>query len=274
MAPPLSTPAGFCLHPDASETRGRRGRAHRCYTEPPQQLSILKPREVSFAPPARGALTEAVVKEPDALQPQPLPAGTDAAPNALARAGAPQPSVPKDAAAVILVREREGAADDPEVFWARRGRATGLPAGLLRLPRRAARRGRRRGGGRARGRPRDRDHDRVRGARAVRGAGRAGRARRGAPDEGAARIRPRRPDLGAHDVRRAARALRPAARRARLHLRRPLGDAALQPPPLRHALLRRALPAQAGAATAHRRVRRGRLGARAPMLTGAGGAPS
>ncbi len=38
-------------------------------------------------------------------------------------------------------------------------------------------------------------------------------------------------------------------------LRRPLGDAALQPATLRHALLRRALPAEAAAAPAHRRVR-------------------
>ena len=97
--------------------------------------------EVSFAPPA-GALTKAPVKEPDALRPQTPPNGTEAAPhaNANARSAAaesPKPSVPKDAAAVILVRDRAGdteAASDPEVFWARRGRRLVFQPGFYAFP--------------------------------------------------------------------------------------------------------------------------------------------
>ena len=47
--------------------------------------------------------------------------------------GAAGPAVPKDAAAVILVREREGAGD-PEVFWARRGRRMAFQPGFYAFP--------------------------------------------------------------------------------------------------------------------------------------------
>lgn len=84
-------------------------------------------------------MTEAVVKEPDALQPQPLSAGADAAPPsaapARADAAAPTraPAAPRDAAAVILVRGEEGA-PDPELFWARRGPRMAFQPGFYAFP--------------------------------------------------------------------------------------------------------------------------------------------
>ncbi|HEX6185730.1 MAG TPA: MBL fold metallo-hydrolase [Pyrinomonadaceae bacterium] len=47
------------------------------------------------------------------------------------------PAVPKDAAAVVLVRERAGdseAADEPELFWARRGRRLAFQPGFYAFP--------------------------------------------------------------------------------------------------------------------------------------------
>jgi glyoxylase-like metal-dependent hydrolase (beta-lactamase superfamily II)/8-oxo-dGTP pyrophosphatase MutT (NUDIX family) len=80
-------------------------------------------------------LTEAVVKEPDALQPQPLPAGSETPSPTPAHARPPQPAVPKDAAAVVLVRAGDAeAAPDPEVFWARRGRRMAFQPGFYAFP--------------------------------------------------------------------------------------------------------------------------------------------
>jgi glyoxylase-like metal-dependent hydrolase (beta-lactamase superfamily II)/8-oxo-dGTP pyrophosphatase MutT (NUDIX family) len=80
-------------------------------------------------------LTEAAVKEPDTLQPQTASPEAGAAPPSAARpaaaGGAPQPSAPKDAAVVVLVREREG---DPEVFWARRGPRMAFQPGFYAFP--------------------------------------------------------------------------------------------------------------------------------------------